>query len=326
MYHTVILYRPKTVLKRRVNNFLMTSLTNTSLNTTQNTVQSTDLVSAFDALALGLAKFCNLLNEQQPQCWVALGADEQNVDFLRKARNYYQDIWYQDQQDGRETRSCYGLVMAGEKMIALAQEINLAKDNFKALVQTIQKTDKDLWLSQKAQLNTRHKTLRNQLYYTGLGRIHLKQLYRHIPILAHRPEKIGFTWYSNGRSIKKLTVAQAETKLLAMGEDKTHIQQQLQKLNTLPQHEMLAQIQTQVPVVRANLVFKLFNEKGHAEILRKAMNVSLPLLVPEESNPLMPEFNQIDEQPPIARTRTARSDFKICEEVFLPSLRVHRYV
>jgi hypothetical protein len=300
----------------------MTSPSSTRLNT----VQSTDIVLAFDELALGLAKFCDLLNQLQPSCWVALAEDEQNLDPLKKARSYYQDIWYRDQQDGRETRSCYGLVMANEDLIRLAQKVNSAKDNFKTLVQQIQKTDKDFWLSQKAQLNTRHKTLRNQLYYTGLGRIHLKQLYRHIPILSHRPEKIGFTWYSNGRSIKKLTVAQAEMKLLAMGEEKSHIQQQLQKLNTLPQHEVLAQIQTQVPVVRANLVFKLLNEKGHVETIRKAMNVSLPLLVPQESNPLLPVFNQIDEQPPIARTRIARNDFKICEEVFLPSLRVHRYV
>ncbi|MFT4908099.1 MAG: hypothetical protein ACI978_002188 [Oleispira sp.] len=300
----------------------MTSPSSTRLNT----VQSTDIILAFDELALGLAKFCDLLNQLQPSCWVALAEDEQNLDPLKKARSYYQDIWYRDQQDGRETRSCYGLVMANEDLIGLAQKVNSAKDNFKTLVQQIQKTDKDFWLSQKAQLNTRHKTLRNQLYYTGLGRIHLKQLYRHIPILSHRPEKIGFTWYSNGRSIKKLTVAQAEMKLLAMGEEKSHIQQQLQKLNTLPQHEVLAQIQTQVPVVRANLVFKLLNEKGHVETIRKAMNVSLPLLVPQESNPLLPVFNQIDEQPPIARTRIARNDFKICEEVFLPSLRVHRYV
>ncbi len=297
-----------------------------SLISDLNTVQSTDLVIAFDNLALGLSKFCNLLSQQQPRCWVALGEDEQNLDPLKKARSYYQDIWYRDQQDGRETRSCYGLVMANEEIISLAQEINSAKDNFKALVQSIQKTDKDLWLSQKAQLNTRHITLRNQLHYTGLGRIHLKQLYRHIPILAHRPEKIGFTWYSNGRSIKKLTVSQAETKLLAMGEDKPHIQQQLQKLNTLPEHEILAQIQTQVPVVRANLVYKLLNEKGHTETIRKAMNVSLPLLVPGEASPLLPRFNQIDEQPPAARTRIARSDFKICEDAFLPSLRVHRYI
>ena len=291
-----------------------------------NSVQSTELVAAFDTLAFGLSKFCDLLSLQQPKCWVALAECEQSLDPIKKARSYYQDIWYKDQQDGRETRSCYGFVMATEEMITLAKEINTSKDSFKMLVQKIQKTDKDFWLSQKAQLNTRHKTLRNQLYYTGLGRIHLKQLYRHIPILPHRPEKIGFTWYSNGRSIKKLTVAQAEAKLLAMGEEKSHIQQQLQKLHTLPEHEILAQIQTQVPVVRANLVYKSQDEKGHSETIRKAMNVSLPLLVPQEGSPLLPKYNQIEEQPPAARTRIARNDFKICEEMFLPSLRVHRYL
>ena len=289
-------------------------------------IQSTDLVSAFDTLALNLSQFCTLLKQKEPRCWVALSEDEQGLDPLIKARSYYQDVWYKDQQDGRETRSCYGLVMANEKLISLAQEVNLAKDEFKALVQSIQKTDKDWWLNEKAQLNKRHQNLRQQLYYTGLGRIHLKQLYRHIPILPNRPEKIGFTWYSNGRSIKKMNVATAQEKLLAMGEEKSHIQQQLQQLNTLPEHEVLAQIQTQVPVVRANLVYKLLNDKGHVDTVRKAMNVSLPLLVPEEDNPLLPSFNQIGDQPPEARTRIARSDFKICEEVFLLSLRVHRYL
>lgn len=291
-----------------------------------NPIQSTDLVSLFDDLVSKTHQLTQQLGLEKPNCWVAVSDDEKNIDHLIKAKNYYQDIWYKDQQDGRETRSCYGLIMASHDSILLAEQVNNAKDDFKALVQKIQKTDKDLWLSQKALLNNRHNNLRNQLYYTGLGRVHLKQLYRHIPILMQRPEKIGFTWYSNGRSIKKLTVAQAETKLLNMGEEKSHIQQQLQKLNTLPEHEVLAQIQTQVPVVRANLVFKILNDKGHSETIRKAMNVSLPLLVPADENPLLPSFNKIENEPPVARTRIARSDFKISEEVFLPSLRVHRYL
>lgn len=296
-----------------------------------NRVQSTDLISAFDHVVDSLSEFNQKLIHYSPNAWVALSHEEKmqthnQLEPLTKARSFYQDIWYKDQQDGRETRSCYGLVMANESLLEAARTCNQAKDAFKTLVQTIQKTDKDLWLAQKAQLNQRHQNLRQQLYYTGLGRVHLKQLYRHIPILASRPEKIGFTWYSNGRSIKKLTLSQAQDKLLAIGEEKQHIQQQLQKLNSLAENEVLAQIQNQVPVVRANLVFKQLNDKGHSETFRKAMNVSLPLLVPEEGNPLLPAFNQIDDQPPAARTRIARSDFKINEEVFLPSLRAHRYL
>lgn len=295
-------------------------------NNTPSTIQSTDIVSAFDDLALSLDAFCCELKKRQPNCWVALSESEIKVKHLDKACSYYQDIWYKDQQDGRETRSCYGLIMADQKLIDLAHTVNKAKDSFKVLVQQVQVTHKDWWLQEKSHLNSRHTNLRKKLHFTGLSRIHLKQLYRHIPILPQRPERIGFTWYSNGRSIKKLSVAQAQAKLLAMGEDKSHIQQQLQSLNTLPEHEVLAQIQTQVPVVRANLVYKILNDKGHSETVRKAMNVSLPILVPDEKNPLLPSFNQIDDQPPASRTRVARSDFKICEHVFLPSLRVHRYL
>lgn len=289
-------------------------------------IQSTDLVSAFDDLALSLNAFCSELKKQQPNCWVALNHEEKNIKHIDKACNFYQDIWYKDQQDGRETRSCYGLVIANKCLLELASTANSAKDRFKALVQKIQKNDKDRWLTEKTFLNARHSNLRQQLYHTGYSRIHLKQLYRHIPILPYRPVKIGFTWYCNGRSIKRISVAQAQHKLLAMGEGKLHIQQQLKKLNTLPEHEVLAQIQTQVPVVRANLVYKLINDKGGSETIRKAMNVSLPILIPDENIDLLPSFNQIEDQPPAERTRIVRNDFKICEAVFLPSLRVHRYI
>ena len=287
--------------------------------------ESHELVSAFDDLATALSLFSSALRKQEPRCWVALSNDEMNINPIEKAASYYQDIWYRGDQDGRETRSCYGLVMANEELISLAKSVNDKKDAFKLLVQSVQKDNQDRWLALKAQLNKRHDNLRARLYFNGLARLHLKQAYRHIPILETWPEKIGFTWYSNGRSIKKLTVAQAEQKLINMGEGKDHIQAQLQKLNTLGEHELLAQIQNQVPVVRANLVFKHLNELGHSETIRKAMNVSLPLLIPSEKFPFLPKFNEISEQPPEQRTRIPRNDFKIEQDAFLPSLRAHRY-
>jgi len=287
--------------------------------------ESHELVSAYDALAKSLDSFCSELQTQNPACWVAMDEGEDGIPHLTKAISYYRDIWYKGDQDGRETRSCYGLVLANQKLIELAQQTNQLKDEFKTHVQSIQKRDKDYWLALKAQLNKRHQNLREKLYFNGLARLHLKQAYRHIPILEQWPDKIGFTWYSNGRSIKKLSVEQAEKKLLAMGEDKAHIQAQLQKLYTLPEHEVLAQIQTQVPLVRANLVYKNLNDKGVSETTRKAMNVALPLLIPADKFPFLPEFNQISSTPPEERTRLPRNDFKIENDVFLPSLRTYRY-
>lgn len=286
---------------------------------------STELVEAFDHLATQLSAFSASLRELSPRCWVAMSDDEESLDPLTKAATYYQDIWYKGEQDGRETRSCYGFVMASPALIEQAGQVNDAKDKFKSLVQRYQKNDKDRWLACKAQLNKRHQTLRERMYYTGLARLHLKQAYRHIPVLPACPQKIGFTWYSNGRSIKKITTEEAESRLLAMGEDKSHIQVQLQKLYTLPPDEILARIQTQVPLVRANLVYKTLNDRGIAETTRKAMNVSLPLLIPENDAGTLPVFNQISHEPPAERTRIPRNDFRIEDDVFLPSLRAHRY-
>lgn len=289
------------------------------------TPESTELVEAFDNLAASLSEFTDCLLSESPRSWVALSEEEYNLPHLTKAASYYQDIWYKGEQDGRETRSCYGFVMASAEIIQRAETANASKDAFRNLVKAFQKSDKDLWLECKSQLNKRHQTLRERMYYNGLARLHLKQAYRHIPVLPDCPEKIGFTWYSNGRSIKKISVQEAEERLLAIGEDKPHVQIQLSKLHTLPPSETLARIQSQVPLVRANLVYKTLNERGSTDTLRKAMNVSLPLLIPENKAGTLPVYNEISHEPPTERTRIPRSDFKIEEEVFLPSLRVHRY-
>lgn len=291
---------------------------------------STQLIlPLFDQLVEQLQQLNKLIMQEQPSCWVALTDDEHSnrITHLQKCIAYYQDIWYQGNQDGRETRSCYGLIAANETIIELAKKVNNIKDELRFVIQQVQKNDKDEWLSSKALLNKRHENLQEHLYYSGLSRIHLKQIYRHIPILDDRPDTIRFSWYTSGRSIKKITREEAEKKLIALGEEKEHIQVQLNKLKDLAHNEILAQIQKQAPVVRANLVFKkLDNEKNISETIRKAMNVSLPILIPQSSNQPLPQFNEISLTPPPERTRQQRSDFKISDEVFLPSIRAHRYL
>lgn len=290
---------------------------------------TSEIISAFDQLIGHSQQLVKTIQQHQPQAWLAMNDDEQknNIQPLTKCCAYYQDIWYQGNQDGRETRSCYGLVAANDTIIELARQVNQDKDSFRALIQQIQKNDKDSWLACKAQLNMRHQELQDTLYYSGLSRIHLKQIYRHIPILDERPDSIRFSWYTSGRSIKKISREQAEQKLLNIGEEKEHIQVQLNKLKSLAHNEVLAQIQNQAPVVRANLVYKKIDgEKNISETIRKAMNVSLPILIAQQEQELLPSFNQISEQPPEQRTRQQRSDYKISHQVFLPSLRAHRYL
>ncbi len=280
----------------------------------------TDLTEQFDSLMQSLRDLRSLLLRHQPQHWLALTDAEKSTaaGSLNILCDLLTDVWYRDGQDGRETRSRHGLVMINDQISEQIKLCNERKDAFRAIVQ---KTQKALETSQFNEhlgaLGTRHSALRESLHFSGLSRVHLKQCYRHIPVLEAAPLKVGFSWYTNGRSIRRLSVDEAEQKLLALGEDKAHIQIQLNKLHGLPATQGIAQVQTLAPVVRANLVYPDSHSRQ-----RQAMNVALPLMIPGE---LLPEFNQIASEPPAERTRQRRSDQKVSDDPFLPSIRVHLY-
>lgn len=133
--------------------------------------------------------------------------------------------------------------------------------------------------------------------------------------------RVRLAWYSSGRSIKRVTAAEAEQMLLKYDVDAPHIQIQLQKLAGIPSREPLAKVQKQSPLIRANLFFKDPLYDGR---LRRAMNVALPVFIPSDDGQL-PNYNRIAPFPPKGRTRAKRSDERLEEDPFLASLNVYRY-
>lgn len=278
-----------------------------------------DLIEAFNALQNQLAELSDHLHNTRPPHWIPLHGFEQGIQTeLACATTLLCDLWYQGNEDGRETRSRHGLILADRRSRELIEQINATKDRFRACVQA-EKADLPTWKASLQQLTEMPSSLRQKLQLSGLGRIHLKQCFRHIPLLPEAPRKVGFSWYVNGRSIRKLTLQQAEKLLLDLGAEKPHIQVQLAKLGQLPPGTLLAQVQQLAPVVRANLVY---GDSGSET--RKAMNVALPLFIPDTSATL-PEHNRISPEPPPGRTRQARGDQKLSAEPWLPSLRAHTY-
>lgn len=274
-----------------------------------------ELHHCFTHLTQLLSELQTTLLEQKPTHWLPLTSQEEAYsDSLNVLTGLLGDLWYQGNQDGRATRARHGIVLANEEVIALVKLINQQKDHFKEAVKTARsELTQPQWLEEYGKLG--QSNLRDALHYSDLTRVHLRQCYRHIPLLDERPTQIGFSWYVSGRSIRKLSIADAEQALLALGEEKPHIRIQLQKLGELPVHTELAQMQTLAPVVRANIRFK------HS---RKAMNTSLPLFVPDLGNGL-PSFNKIELTPPETRTRKIRADSKVDPDPFLPSIRAHLY-
>lgn len=279
----------------------------------------TELIQAYEDLQQQLEALTEHLSRTEPAHWIPLNDLESGLSTpLAFGCELLCDLWYRGPQDGRETRSRHGLIIADQHSVERIKAINTSKDRFRACVQQ-EKLDKPGWKNTLQQLTEHPSSLRDKLAVSGLGRIHLKQCFRHIPLLEQAPARVGFSWYVNGRSIKKLTIQQAQQMLLEYGDDKTHIRIQLAKLGGLTPGTLLAQIQTLAPVVRANLVF---GSKG-AET-RKAMNVALPLFIASDSN-ILPEHNRISPEPPPGRTRQARGDQRISDEPFLPSLRAYTY-
>ncbi len=285
-----------------------------------------ELINTFDQLMQQNSTLIQALksaNQYHPaRCWVPLTAQEEmaGITPINKACQYFQDYWYQDGQDGRETRSCFGLLACDEATLELAKKVNHSKDALKALANQLQKANISHWLEVKGTLNTKYASIRESLQNSGLARLHLKQTWRHIPVIERTPVRAGFNWYSSGRSIQKITVKEAQDALLKLDTSSDHVQVQLDLLNRLSSHTPLAKVQNLAPTMRANLFFE--DDKTPN---RKAMNVSLPILFLAGQDGSFPAHNTPEIEAPAGRKRAIRSDRKIEDDAFLPSIRVHRY-
>ncbi|MDO6513277.1 DNA replication terminus site-binding protein [Neptuniibacter sp. 2_MG-2023] len=276
------------------------------------------LVRDFDHLNQCLKQFRTLLlqynDKNKTQHWI-LSNHQSSVSLLDVA-DTLTNIWHLHKGDGRKTDNLYGLIGVPLELIPVIHQLNQTKTNFQNSV----KIFRDQVGDPLSVLKKRSEQLNIELKNQGLARLHLKQCYRLFPVLDSTPAKVAFSWYTSGRSIKKVSVATAEKKLLKMDTSQLHIQLQLEALAKIPQTESLAQLQPQVPLMRANILWK-----DNEQLLRKARNAPLPIFFPLDDKENFPEYNVPSLTPPETRKRQQRSDLIIDPEPYLPSLRIHRY-
>ncbi|MCH4810516.1 DNA replication terminus site-binding protein [Vreelandella neptunia] len=275
------------------------------------------LEQQFDALLATIEAAVSLYEQQQPATWV-FNQTTPTTHWLREALF---DMWHEQDQDGRETRNYIAIVAANDELLTAASAVNQAKARFSELLQDIKQAFPQTLSEAKSRLPHRHPHVDEVLRRNGLARLHLKQSWRQLPIAQAPVSRVRFAWYSSGRSIKRLSVQEAEHKLLQLDTEAPHIRIQLRKLASIPSGEVLAQVQTQAPLMRANLFFTEPLEDGHT---RRALNAAMPIFVPD-NNQRLPHINLPASQPPTTRTRARRRDEKLEQDVFLPSLRIYRY-
>lgn len=270
-----------------------------------------DLASYYDQVVEQTRRLQTLLQQEHPKLWM-MDSEQPLQALLRSLR----DFWYRDGQDGRETTPYYGLIAGSESLLEQVQRLNDRKAQFKKAVSDFRNQHPSELAEQKQRLAERHPALADELNTEGLARLHLKQVSRQLPLLDQPPAKIGFNWYSSGRSIQRITKKLALEKLEKLGVEQPHIRIQYDALAQHPDHQALALVQQLAPIMRANILFGNGN--------RKAMNVAMPIFFPDIGG--LPAFNIPPETPPEKRSRQVRSDQAIEEEAFLPSIRVHRYL
>lgn len=276
-----------------------------------------DIESSFDQVIGSIDNLVSAYRQSQVRAW-ALDHPTPNGDWLAKA---LLDIWYEDGQDGRVTRPYVALIAARPALLQAVSQVNIAKGHFQQLLAEVKALGGTLVPDLKRELPSRHPVLVEQMRGSGLARLHLKQCWRAVPVADAPLERVRLSWYCSGRSIKRLSVRDAEQHLLKMNTEAPHIQIQLKALAGIPPMEPLAQVQQQAPVMRANLFFRDIAEAGRE---RRALNVALPLFIPSTDGSL-PIYNMPPPFPPSERVRKIRSDEQLEHTPFLPSLRVHRY-
>ncbi|MFO1434210.1 MAG: DNA replication terminus site-binding protein [Candidatus Competibacteraceae bacterium] len=280
------------------------------------------LLESFEQLLAALDNFCILLRQDATlPAWVSRTEEEvrNGLESRLKAIDLYQSLWYEDSQDGRETLTCPGVVGASPETLIAAGQCNDAKDTFKAAVLALKTLPKSEVNTLMLDLHKRHEAVAAAMKRMGAARLHLKQAYRHIPVLQQRPEKIGFTWSKQGRTIQRTSVPEAR-RLLQQRRETPQVQLELQRLVGLPKHEVLARVRQVCPHLRANLVFA----GPGGSVRRRLMQAPLPILLPLQVGERLPEFVPIAPEP-VGSLRLQRSDIRIEEEVFLPSIRAYRY-
>lgn len=282
----------------------------------------TELLASFEAMLRQLDLFSTRVRQDGGlPAWVSLTDEElsSKAEMRSKAIQLYRALWYQKAQDGRETLTCPGIIGASLETLQAALACNNAKDAFKTAVLALKSIGQKQANAVMADLHQRQETVGVALQRMGATRLHLKQAYRHIPLLDQRPLKIGFTWSRQGRVIQRTSVATAR-RLLEQRVETPQTRAELERLSEIQDDEVLARVRSVCPHLRANIVFP----EAQGVNQRRLMQAPLPILVPLCSGESLPEFVPVAPEPPVS-LRLRRADVRIEDELLLPSVRIYRY-
>lgn len=254
-------------------------------------------------------QLCDSLATSSARCASKPGLFETGGRALSLTNEIYRNIWVEDEaRDARETPVVVGAIEASETSIALATAINGTKDALKHQLMAMREG-----LACGLSRAGADKAFRRELAEIGLGKLSLRQVYRHIATLSSRPQSIAFSYSTKGKSVKRLLVSEAIDLLQRSGFEGAHIDIQLEILMGLPDNYMLAQVQHLAAYYKANVRFPCG--------IRETQSVFMPILYPEGPHAVSLPIHLHEAQ----RHSRERKDHVLEGAAFIPSLRIYRY-
>ncbi len=236
------------------------------------------------------------------------GFGEPGIDYVKSA---LEDLWYKNDGDGRYTNSYIAVVQCSERCILKVKEINELKSLFAEVKLEIDNKSKKLFKECTASyLNS--PDVRKRLRCLGASRLNINHIRRKIPLFTGEINKISYSRYTKGKSIEKITPKQAEDKLKKLNSAiPEHIQTQLNLLGNHPHSVELVEVKSIAPTIKVNI--------GHPNGV-ETICPPLPIFISDLNvNKYMITFTPSDHKP-----RKKRSDTKIEDTPFLPSIHVYR--
>lgn len=282
-----------------------------------------DVIEAYQRLQACLQNLKHsLFSDSGLMAWLQDGPSPYFSQLSHRERAYavLSALEYDDSQGPKEILICPGIIAASYDTLRTVEALNHAKNHFKETVLALKKeklklSDKTFVAAIESALGRREDGISKALKKIGLARLHLKQCYRSIPILAEAPLKITWTW-AHTRSIRKISKEQAKMLLSKRVQD-IGIVHQLQNLESLSHSEPLALVQELAPHLRANILFSNQN--------RLMIKGPIPIFYPATDS-IHPIFKPPGQKKGKNKDRLIRADLQIDPEPFLPAIHAHRYL
>lgn len=277
------------------------------------------LKDSFDQLQLSLAKLTAELKHTSQTFIASSPGDFLSGDAgVEHAASAIGNLWNSGIADGRETTVCIGAIGVDERVLELAQHVNLCKDRFKAAVQILQDRVKGRGDAAPSKA-WKSKVTRTALSDLGLGRLSLRLCNRHIPVINYQPHTIGISYSSGGKSIKKMTAKKVLAELKALGFESDKYQADYDYIDGLPKSQVLAKVTPLAGYYKANI----FREKSK---LTKTIPMFLPILFLSEKPDLVNHTLTLPVKDDWKRTkREPRSDKKLSDKPEISTLPIYTY-